>query len=210
MATPEGRTKDGFETQFGTNHLAHFLLFQLVKDTMLNSATPSAASRVVIVGSMGHRAGGVHFDNLNFDPQGSGVYSPWAAYGQSKTANTYMANYIERHYGSQNLHAMSLHPGGIDTGLQVHVSEMKKNWGTEEIRKGMKSAEQGAATSVWGATAQALEGKGRIWLENTQTCGPHPEGAGNFDIGFSPWTFDEQAEDKLWDVSNTLVGLTKA
>ncbi|KAF2093504.1 putative short-chain dehydrogenase [Rhizodiscina lignyota] len=212
MATPEGRTKDGFETQFGTNHLAHFLLFQLLKDTILKSATPEFPSRVVAVSSMGHRAGGIRFDNLNFDPQGSGAYNEWSAYGQSKTANIYFASYIHRHYGAQNLHAMALHPGGISTGLQVHVPEaLRSVWEqNDEIRKGMKSVEQGAATTVWGAVAKVLQGKGRLWLENCQTCGPQPEVPGNFDIGFAPHAFDEEAEDRLWEVSNSLVGLTKA
>ena len=208
MATPEGRTKDGFETQFGTNHLAHFLLFQLLKPALLESATPQFPSRVVAVASMGHRAGGVRFDNLNFEPQGSGAYNAWGAYGQSKTANIYFTSYIERYYGAQNLHGMALHPGGISTGLQVHVSdEQKKGWDNDAVRKGMKSPEQGAATSVWGAVAKVLEGKGRLWLEDCQTCGPQPDPPGNFDIGFAPWAFDEEAEDRLWQVSNELVGV---
>jgi NAD(P)-dependent dehydrogenase (short-subunit alcohol dehydrogenase family) len=210
MATPEGRTKDGFETQFGTNHLAHFLFFQLLKDTMIKSATPDFASRVVSVSSMGHRAGGVHFDNLNFEPKGSGKYQPWLAYGQAKTANIYFANAIERKYGKQNLHGLALHPGGIFTGLQQHLSdEQTAQWDIPEVKRQMKSPEQGAATSVWGATAKALEGKGRVWMEDCQTCGPMPEAAGNFGIGFALWAFDEEAEDRLWEVSNSLVGLTK-
>lgn len=118
MATPQGKTKDGFETQFGTNHVAHFLLFQLLKPTLLASATPEFPSRVVSVTSFGHRAGPVRFDDYNFE---KGEYNPFAAYGQSKTANIWFANEIERRYGSKNLHATSNHPGGIKSGLQVHV-----------------------------------------------------------------------------------------
>ncbi|ATZ47691.1 hypothetical protein BCIN_03g00030 [Botrytis cinerea B05.10] len=81
MTTPEGRTMDGFETQIGTNHLGHFLLFQLLKPVLLASATPEFNSRVIILSSVGHRISDVHFENLNLE----GEYEPWKAYGQSKT-----------------------------------------------------------------------------------------------------------------------------
>ena len=88
MACPEGQTKDGFETQFGTNHLAHFLLFQLLQPTLLASSTPEFQSRVVSVSSSGHQISGIHFDDLDLKKQG---YEKWTAYGQSKTANIYLA-----------------------------------------------------------------------------------------------------------------------
>lgn len=91
MACPEGQTKDGFETQFGTNHLAHFLLFQLLKPTLVASSSPAFQSRVVAVSSSGHQISGVQFDDLNLQKQG---YNKWTAYGQSKTANIYMANEV--------------------------------------------------------------------------------------------------------------------
>jgi NAD(P)-dependent dehydrogenase (short-subunit alcohol dehydrogenase family) len=84
MACLEGRTKEGFETQFGVNHLAHFLLFQLLKPTLLASSTPAFNSRVVSLSSSGHRACGIQFDDLDFKKAG---YNPWQAYGQAKTAN---------------------------------------------------------------------------------------------------------------------------
>ena len=95
MTPPEGRTEDGFETQFGTNHLAHFLLFNLLQPALLAGATPELASRVVILSSVGHRFGEVPFDNINFD----GNYDAVAAYALSKTANLWTANEIERRYG---------------------------------------------------------------------------------------------------------------
>lgn len=204
MACPEARTKDGFESQFAVCHLAHFLLFQLLRPLLEKSAKSDFASRVVALSSMGHRAGGVNFDNINFE----GEYNDWKAYGQAKTANVYFASYIDRHFSSKGIHAMALHPGGIATGLQVHLDpEIVKGWGTDPaIKKGMKSAEQGAATSVWAATARGLEGKGRLYLEDCQTCGPQPENPGNFDIGYAPWGFNMAAEDKLWALSNKLVG----
>ena len=109
MRTPEGRTTDGFETQLGTNHLAHFLLFNLLKPALLAGSSPVFQSRVVNVASTGHRYAEIHFDNINLE---NGIYDPGLAYGQSKLANIYMANEIETRYGSQGIHGLSLHPGG--------------------------------------------------------------------------------------------------
>ena len=91
MATPEGQTKDGFETQFGTNHLGHFLLFKLLESTLLASASPEFCSRVVSLSSSGHKSSPVLFDDLDLKKSG---YTPFKAYGQSKTANIYLANEV--------------------------------------------------------------------------------------------------------------------
>ena len=158
MATPQGKTKDGFETQFGTNHIGHFYLFQLLKPTLLASSTPDFTSRVVSVSSFGHRGGPIRFHDYNFEKE---AYNPWVSYGQAKTANIYFANEIERRYGSKGLHATSLHPGGISTGLQVHVSsDMQAGWDSPEIRNYMKDTEQGAATSVYAALSEEWKNKG--------------------------------------------------
>lgn len=93
MALPERTlSKQGHELQFATNHLAHFLLFQLLKDALLRSATSESPSRVVDVSTSGHRGGPVHFDDLTLEK----TYNPWAGYAQSKLSNIWMANYIER------------------------------------------------------------------------------------------------------------------
>jgi len=110
MAIPTlTRTTDGFETQFGTNHLAHFLLFNLLKDTLIKPSTPSFNSRVVMVSSFGHRGGLPRFADYSYE-QHPDEYSPFGAYASSKGANVYMANYIDWHFGPQGLHATSLHP----------------------------------------------------------------------------------------------------
>ena len=109
MRTPEGKTVDGFETQFGTNYLAHFLLFNLLKPALLAGSTPAFHSRVVNVSSESHRLSEIHFDNLNLE---NGAYDPGVAYAQSKVATIYMANEIETRYGPSGLHGLSLHPGG--------------------------------------------------------------------------------------------------
>jgi NAD(P)-dependent dehydrogenase (short-subunit alcohol dehydrogenase family) len=204
MATPEGTTEDGFETQFGTNHLAHFLLFQLLKPALLAASTPELHSRVVVLSSLGHRSAPIDFDNVMLT---GGAYDPWRAYAHSKTANIYMANEIERRYGAEGLHAVSLHPGGIWTGLQVHVPSMKETLGHKpEVIAYMKSTEQGCATTVWAAVARCWEGKGGRYLEDCQISPPVPENHQMSDRGYTKWAFDAENEARLWKLSNELVG----
>ena len=206
MALPEAtKTADGFEAQFATNHLAHFLLFPLLKPTIQASATQEFPSRVVCVSSSGHRAGGPNFGDYNFD---KGGYSPWVAYGQSKTASIYMANEIERRYSSRNLHALSLHPGGISTGLQKHVSEdMSAQWSTiPNLENYTKSPEQGAATTMYAALSGDWKGKGGRFLEDCDEAPPLKENASPIDIGYAPHAYDEKGEKQLWADSLKMVG----
>ena len=206
MATPKGKTADGFETQFGTNHLAHFLLFQLLKSTLLASSTSNFNSRVVTLSSSGHRNSGLLTDGYNFEHT---EYSPWVAYGQSKTANIYMANEIERRYGSQGLHGLSLHPGWILTGLQVHVSaEVRKSWSADGVANThFKSTAQGAATTVYAAISKDWEGKGGRFLENCAESAPVQEPRTLVSPGHARHAFDEEKEKKLWVDSLKMVGL---
>jgi NAD(P)-dependent dehydrogenase (short-subunit alcohol dehydrogenase family) len=211
MATPYGHTEDGFETQFGTNHIGHFLLFQLLKPTLLKSSTPSFNSRVVSVASWGHRFGPIHFDG-HFDWKNGEGYAPFEAYGQSKTANIYLASEIDRRYGSKGLHAISLHPGGISTGLGVHMTEdQMKAWNTSEIMRYMKNAEQGAATSVYAAISHEWEGTGGKYLSDCVVQEPFKkieEGpAAFFDDGYATWIYDPEKEGRLWKESLRLIGM---
>lgn len=206
MATPKGKTADGFETQFGTNHLAHFLLFQLLKPTLLRSSSPEFNSRVVAVSSSGHRNGGIRTDDYGFEKT---EYTPWSAYAQSKTANIYMANEIERRYGARGLHGLSLHPGGIMTGLQKHVPDsVKQEWAkTEGIVLYIQNAEQGAATTVYAALSKEWEGKGGKYLEQCAECPPVEEGFTPASVGYVPHAYDEEKEKRLWKDSLKMVGL---
>ncbi|KAL8705625.1 MAG: hypothetical protein Q9201_001262 [Fulgogasparrea decipioides] len=207
MATPSlVKTADGFESQFGTNHLVHFLLFQLLKPTLLASSTPAMNSRVVDLSSSGHRAGPVQIGNYNFE---RGNYSPWAAYGSSKTANIYMANEIERRYGSKGLHGLSVMPGGIRTGLQEHVSDtVKASWDVDEVvRNYMKSPEQGASTSVYAALSQEWEGKGGRYLEDCAEAPPAAPKGGATAVGHAPHAYNEKDARQLWADSCKMVGV---
>lgn len=208
MACPEGRTVDGFETQFRTNYLAHFLLFQLFKPLMLVSSTISFNSRVVVVSSRAHTYSSVHFDNITLQ----GEYAPWTAYGQSKTAGIWMANEIERRYGSRGLHAFSLHPGGIQTELLRHLSDETKASMAENVvlQNYLKSPEQGAATSVWAAVAKELEGQGGKYLDNCQIAEAHNSKLGEYSPGYAPWAYDAEGGTRLWKQSLEMLGLNSA
>lgn len=202
MAIPTlEKTEDGFESQFGVCHLSHFLLFNLVKDLLLASSTPEFKSRVVTVSSIGHAAGGISAGDYAFEKPGN-EYSPWKSYGQAKTANIYMANEITRRYASQGLFANSLMPGGIMTGLQTHVSaEQKKSW---DGNPGMKSIEQGAATTVLAAVGKEWEGVGGKYLDDChEAAAKKPDSM----YGYAPHAFDEAQEKRLWVDSLKMVGL---
>ena len=206
MNTPESRTKDGFELQFGTNHLSHFLLFYLLKDMLLKSSTPEFHSRVVNVASAGHRYGPLRLDNVNFD----GVYNGWLAYGSSKTANIYMTNQIERLYGSQGVHGYSVHPGSfLSPNLQKHSQqEMEAISKDPRIQKYFTSLEQACATSVYGAISSELERKGGLYLEGASIVEhPCPPDGDGVEYGYANWAFDEGKENALWELSKTMVGV---
>ncbi|KAL2831872.1 hypothetical protein BJY01DRAFT_239991 [Aspergillus pseudoustus] len=205
MACPEGRTLDGFERQLGTNHLAHFLLFILLRPVLLASSTPSFHSRVVILSSVAHQYSAVDFNNPNLE---GGAYEAWKAYGQSKTANIWTANEIERRYGERGLHAFSVNPGAISTDLQRHVpEEIKSTWeSSAEAKRMWKSPEQGAATTVWAAVASELEGQGGKYLEDCSIAEPAAT-ARRQGIGYASWAYDTESEARLWSKSLEMVQL---
>ncbi|QDS70537.1 hypothetical protein FKW77_010357 [Venturia effusa] len=206
MATPYNKTIDGFESQFATNHLSHFLLFQLLKPLLLSPATPSFPSRVVAVSSVGHRSGQIRFHDFHFDEPGS--YTPWSSYGQSKTANIYFANEIERRYGAKHLHALSLHPGGIETGLQEHLEGLKEMMERGDVKRTMKCTEQGAATSVFAAVSEQWRGTGGVYLSDCEIMGPVVDtDMMSGDNGYAEWAFDESKAQRLWEESLKMVEL---
>ncbi|KAH7136917.1 hypothetical protein B0J13DRAFT_609743 [Dactylonectria estremocensis] len=209
MCTPKGKTIDGFETQFGIDHVGHFLLFQLLVPALLAASTPTFNSRVVSVASMAHRAGGIRFHDFNFDEPDS--YDPMLAYGQAKTANIYLANEIERRYGDNGLHATSLHPGMIDTNLGQYLDEDTRNYmhTNPDFQKVLKSPAQGAATTVYAALSKDWEGKGGKYLSDCAEDSPVSPDASlmSLESGYASWAYDEEKAAELWAESNKLVGL---
>lgn len=208
MSVPEGRTKDDWELQFGTNHLGHFQLFHLLKDTLLASAAPDFPSRVVSVSSVGHRVAPVNFDNVNQE----GAYNEWVAYGYSKTANIWFANELDRRYGGQHLHATSVHPGGVMTNLASHINDpaILDMMNKPEVLAYFKNPEQGATTSVYAALSEEWKNKGGKYLSDCVEQGPFPENEPNplslASDGYKPWAYDEVAEKKLWALSLKAIG----
>lgn len=219
MACPFGRTADGFETQFGTNHLGHFLLTALLAPALLQGEEP----RVVTLSSAGHARADVDLDDPNFEHTD---YSAWVAYGQSKTANALFARELARRAAAagHDLLSFSVHPGGIITDLGRHLDaelldEMlaftrtrsdaaTKTGGdhreTAEAPQGMhfKSVEAGAATQVWAATGDLAEHDGAYLAD----CGPGVLGADPGVNGFRPYLLDDANAAALWDLSEELVG----
>lgn len=202
--TPEGRTIDGYETQFAVNHLSHFLLFQLLLPTLLKSSTPAFHSRVINVSSGAHRSAQINFAN----PNAEGEYNPRTAYAQSKTANILMANHLDRLHGSQGLHGLSVHPGAILTGLQREsAAEIKARVASDEmLRRALKSPAQGAATQVWAAVAPVWEGRGGVYLEDCRVARESEEPSLLWG-GYRSYIYDEEAEKKLWEMSEEMVGV---
>jgi NAD(P)-dependent dehydrogenase (short-subunit alcohol dehydrogenase family) len=214
MACPFEKTIDGFESQFATNHLGHFLFFQLLKPTLISSASPEFPSRVVSVTSLAHFFAPPDLDDVNFEKT---PYEPWTAYARSKTANIWFSNALHRRYSAQNLLSTSVHPGGIVEGsnLAIHVSEETKAamFGDEATLRTFKSSAQGAATSVYAAVSEEWGKKGGRYLSSCTEQKSREERRGeegmweNANEGYAEWVYDEEQEEKLWDLSVGIVGV---
>lgn len=200
-------TEDGQEIHFATNYLSQFLLFQLLKPALLASATRDFHSRVVNVSSSAHRAGTLpESGNYNFE---KGGYSHEAAYANSKLASAYLANEIDRRYGSKGLHATSLHPGGIGTNISRHLGPefVAFIMSNEAIAKIVKSSEQGAATTVIAAIGKEWENKGGKYLEDCEEAQRGEDDGNTFGAGYVSQTFDQKNEERLWQDSLEIVGI---
>jgi NAD(P)-dependent dehydrogenase (short-subunit alcohol dehydrogenase family) len=201
MACPQGRTRDGFETQFGTNHLGHFVLVNRLVPLLLRGAP----SRIVSLSSSGHRLSDVDLDDPNFERT---PYDPWAAYGRSKTANVLFAIELDRRLKDRGVRAAAVHPGGILTELGRHLTPemmqaLQKRM-TSPRAPQFKSIPQGAATQVWaGFVADAAEIGGKY----CEDCGVakltnDPDAMG----GVRPYALDPAHAEALWSRSEALVG----
>ncbi|KAL6797499.1 hypothetical protein GGI42DRAFT_94074 [Trichoderma sp. SZMC 28013] len=203
-------TVDGFEQQLAINHLGPFLLFALLKDALLASASASNPSRVINVTSFGHRYGNINWDDLNFE---KGEYPSTGAYAQAKTASIYTATEIDRRYGAQNLFAWSVHPGGIVESAFLENAGYSKEtidgflnaWPTQLF----KNNTQGAATQVWAAVSDdvlAPEARGK-YLEDCGVSPPMEKSDKPEWKGHPSHTYDETAAKRIWEVSEKLLGI---
>jgi NAD(P)-dependent dehydrogenase (short-subunit alcohol dehydrogenase family) len=205
MATPFGKTADGFETQFGTNHLGHFVLVNRIASLM------KPGSRLVNLSSAGHRYSDVDLDDPNFERT---AYDPWAAYGRSKTANILFAVEFDRRHKADGMRATAVHPGGIHTELSRHIGEEGIKQLMERINAATRAAgepdfkfktvPQGAATTVWaGAVAEANEVGGR-YCEDCHVAEIEPNPAKR--AGVRPYALDLKTAEALWAKSEAMVG----
>lgn len=209
MATPFGHTADGFETQFGTNHLGHFVL--------VNRLVPllRSGSRVVNLSSSGHRFADVDLDDPNFDTT---PYDPFVAYGRSKTANILFSVAFDRRHREAGIRATAVHPGGIQTELGRHIGDDHLHAMLERINADLalmgrppfefKTIPQGAATSVWAGVVGSPEEVGGRYCENChvseivaddQPITPISEGV-------RAYALDPAGAEALWAKSEAMVG----
>ena len=205
MATPETRTPQGWELQMATNHLGHYALVNRLWPLLAGGA------RVVSVSSGGHHLSDIRWDDPWFDDG----YDKWEAYGQSKTANALFAVHLDAVGRAHGVRAFSLHPGAILTPLGRHLRAedlehvMVHDEHGELVLPAFKSPEQGAATSVWAATAPELEQHGGRYLEDVAVAVPAPDVVVRAaeTIGVKAYAQDPAAAARLWAWSAELTGV---
>jgi NAD(P)-dependent dehydrogenase (short-subunit alcohol dehydrogenase family) len=204
MASPEQRTPQGWESQFGTNHLGHFALVGGVAKLLAQDA------RVVAYSSVAHYRSPVLFEDVNFDRT---PYDPWVAYGQSKTANALFAVGLDARAQARSVHAYSVHPGGIMTDLQRHLPHdelVARQWVDAEGNPNplFKTPAEGAATALWAATATELTTRGGVYCEDCGVKGVVPSDHTDLTTGGAKqWAIDTDAADRLWELSVAATGL---
>jgi len=201
MAPPLARDRRGFESQLATNHLGHFQLTARLWPAL----GKANGARVVSLSSRGHRRAGVDFDDPHFERR---AYDKWVAYGQSKTANALFAIALDARGEAHRVRAFSVHPGAIITELMRSMSDEERRAAVaaaESEVSGLKTVEQGAATTVWCAASTQLDGMGGVYCEDADIAEavpadfPEPRGV-------RPWAMDPDLADRLWNRSEAWTG----
>jgi NAD(P)-dependent dehydrogenase (short-subunit alcohol dehydrogenase family) len=213
MATPFGKTEDGFETQFGTNHLGHFVfvnrIAKLIKD----------GGRLVNLSSSGHRFSNVDLNNPNFEAT---QYDPFVSYGRSKTANILFAVEFDRRHRDRGVRATAVHPGGIMTELARHMPDGAIETWMQQIQEQLaaageppfelKSIPQGAATSIWAGVVVSADEVGGKYCEDCQVGQliPAESQLSAISRGVRGYALDPESAKALWKKSEEMVGETFA
>jgi NAD(P)-dependent dehydrogenase (short-subunit alcohol dehydrogenase family) len=203
MFTPFGRTNDGFEMQFGTNHLGHFELTRLLAPRL----AAAGGARIVNMSSDGHRLSDVDLDDPNWEHR---EYDKFAAYGASKTANILHTVELDRRLRDQGIRAYAVHPGVVATSLARHMSRDDFTALTQfvpsdpakekvDVRRDFTVPEHGAATQVWAAVSDDLAGTGSVYLADCRIKEHH-----------APYAMDKAHAQQLWDVSERLCAVANA
>jgi NAD(P)-dependent dehydrogenase (short-subunit alcohol dehydrogenase family) len=204
MACPKSLTTDGFETQFGTNHLGHFVLVNRIASLLKPGA------RLVNLSSSGHRFANVDLDDPNFERT---PYAEFVAYGRSKTANVLFAVEFDRRHRTAGVRAAAVHPGGIQTELGRHMTPEVRERLIADINaaqpKGAapfsyKTIPQGAATSVWAGVVAPADEVGAKFCEDCHVAEivDHP----GLRAGVRTYALDPARAKALWAKSEEMVG----
>lgn len=198
MACPQATTQDGFELQFGTNHLGHFVLVNRLVP-LLSAGRPA---RIVILSSAAHRHSDVSLYDPNFEHT---PYEEWKAYGRSKTANALFALELDRRLRDRNIRAAAVHPGVIETELMRHLTpETSKRSGAGRMQR--KTVAQGAATSIWAGFAADAEHVGGKYCEDCAVSPVIDDPTQR--PGVMRYATDPQTARALWSRSEELVDET--
>ena len=209
MATPFGHTADGFETQFGTNHLGHFVLVNRVAPLI------RTGGRLINLSSAGHRFSNVDLEDPNFERT---PYDPFVAYGRSKTANILFAVAFDKRYRERGVRAAAVHPGGIQTELgrymePITIQKMIEQMNQQLAAEGKapfrwKTIPQGAATSVWAGVVAPADEIGGRYCENCHVGEIVPDHVTISAIseGVRGYALDPNTAEALWNKSEELVG----
>ncbi|HSM95300.1 MAG TPA: SDR family NAD(P)-dependent oxidoreductase [Rhizomicrobium sp.] len=205
MACPKGKTADGFETQFGTNHLGHFVLVNRIASLL------KKGSRLVNLSSAGHRFADVDLEDPNFERT---PYTEFGAYGRSKTANVLFAVEFDRRHKAAGIRATAVHPGGIMTELGRHMTQELRDQLLKSVNDGNKAAgapafqwktiPQGAATTVWSGFVAGADEVGGRYCEDCHVAElqENPQARG----GVRAYALDPGRARALWAKSEELVG----
>jgi len=204
MACPRSTTADGFEMQFGTNHLGHFVFVNRI------AALMKPGARLVSLSSAGHRYSDVDLDDPNFDHT---PYTEFGAYGRSKTANILFAVEFDRRHKSRGVRATAVHPGGIQTELGRYMTpEVLQNL-IDSITRDQppgappfqwKTIPQGAATTVWAGAVAPADVVGGHYCEDCHVAEIVEDT--RFRGGVRPYALDAEHAKALWTKSEEMVG----
>jgi len=205
MACPEGKTADGFETQFGTNHLGHFVFVNRIAGLI------QPGGRLVTLSSAGHRFSDVDLDDPGFART---PYDKWLAYGRSKTANALFAVGFDRRHRDRGVRSAAVHPGGIATELGRHMADDEMAALLEQLNAAnlaaglppfaLKSIPQGAATTVWAGFVADAAAVGGRYCEDCHVAAIQP--APGMREGVQPYAIDPERAEALWAKSEEMVG----
>ena len=209
MATPFGHTVDGFETQFGTNHLGHFVLANRIASLL------RSGSRLINLSSSGHRYSNVDLDDPNFERT---PYEPFLAYGRSKTANIQFAVAFDERHRRRGVRAAAVHPGGIQTELARHLDPARIQTIVEQLNQQLaqegkgpfefKTIPQGAATSVWAGVVAPADEIGGKYCENCHVGRIVADDViiSAISEGVRGYALDSNLAAALWKKSEEMVG----